>query len=1040
MQLTVTTEFMPNSPPMWNRVGSWWLLLTLAFCACASGQGGMNAISDDASPGFDADTRSAFGEACTAPEQCVSGVCYLGGESNDEAGTCSSACDDGCPSAYACNSENICVAATEFLCLQCTGDDECGGQGNRCIDYDAGSFCAADCSNAPDSCPDGFACEIVTGSSQGLLCVSESEVCCIDLDGDYRGRGDGCRAQDCDESDADIYDDALEICDTKDNDCDGTTDIDITDCQVADCRLGSTGYVMRANETCVAGACVEEAGDLCGLYSCDGGGADGDVCATSCDAEDDQKCSDVAHCEASSCEADLSDGSACDELSDCAGGHCQNGYCCAAGDCCVVASDCPSFGTLDPVCENPSTCQGARGEAICSAGNTCATTGTTQDDSACTAATVADDCGFFLPVLCNGQIEQSAPTCPTTCGNDTNCDPGAFCDAATNTCLEDVVDGQTCTSDSQCQAGHCQNGFCCQGGDCCASATDCPASYSTDPSCTIISACQGQHDMAVCTNSECGTVTNAPNDSACTVSTVADTCGPYRSVVCNGAISQAEPDCATNCTSNLQCDSDAYCNAQGQCEFDEPNGGVCDNDSQCAGGHCQNGFCCATGDCCADSGDCGHLDSGPVCDSQTSCQGSRVDGVCEASFQCNATQVDDDSACAGLPSNDCGPYPGVSCNTSQSQSSNQAGLCSGSCTADGDCDVSAHCQDTVCVPDAGQGGFCTLQSDCGSGLICVDSVCCGSACSGSCEACDLSGTVGTCSLVPDGQDPDTECGSVDCSGFFFGWQSNTCYEKAGVSAAGATCGGNNACGSVTEECTAQVARGPAALSCDATCQSPNLSSCDGTTPGTCTNLDLGTETCGVGACEVTTALCNNGSPQTCVPNSGAATNESCDGIDNDCNGSIDDGLAADSYEVNNTCASNFYLGLLGEGLSETRTDMTLYTAGDEDWYRELTTEDFTGCVPDVDEEYEYAVVMTPPTGSDFDLQLCYNSFTDSSCTVDCFTSVLGGDQAESITVTWAGPCGGGTNDGVNFFIRVYPYLGANSCEPYTLQTTFSKTN
>ena len=114
------------------------------------------------------------------------------------------------------------------------------------------------------------------------------------------------------------------------------------------------------------------------------------------------------------------------------------------------------------------------------------------------------------------------------------------------------------------------------------------------------------------------------------------------------------------------------------------------------------------------------------------------------------------------------------------------------------------------------------------------------------------------------------------------------------------------------------------------------------------NLDLGTETCGLGVCEVTTDRCVAGSSQTCVPNSGAATAESCDGIDNNCNGSTDEGLPVDAYESNDTCGSNFFLGLLGEGLSETRTDMTLYTSGDEDWYRELTTEDFTTCTTGVD--------------------------------------------------------------------------------------------
>src|SRR5262249_32511476 len=51
---------------------------------------------------------------------------------------------------------------------------------------------------------------------------------------------------------------------------------------------------------------------------------------------------------------------------------------------------------------------------------------------------------------------------------------------------------------------------------------------------------------------------------------------------------------------------------------------------------------------------------------------------------------------------------------------------------------------------------------------------------------------------------------------------------------------------------------------------------------------LGTITCGVGACARTIPACVNGQPQTCVP--GQPSPEVCDGIDNDCNGQVDDGL------------------------------------------------------------------------------------------------------------------------------------------------------
>lgn len=1017
------------------------IMVLFLVAACASGRSASDAAPSDSTPVTDADTRSAFGEPCSDNAKCQSGIC-LDAEA-DELGWCSTSCKEGCPSGYACRTKDtVCVAASQFLCAACTSDADCGGESNRCIEYAGGRFCASDCANSADVCPGGFSCQEQHADSSllGILCVSDSALCCIDADGDSRGQGDDCRAADCNDEDPTIYNDAQEVCDGKDNNCDGEVDLHATDCATAACRLSSNGYLMRAAETCTAATCVPQAEVMCGLYTCADGGEQGDECATSCDAEDDSKCTESAHCDDSLCESDLPDGSICDESSDCGSSHCQNGFCCATDDCCQIASDCPSFGSFDPMCEDSHSCQGTVGAAVCTAGNSCATTGEEQNDSACSLSTMASDCGFFLPVFCNGQVDQVAPSCATNCTSSAQCDNNAFCDPTSNLCVEDRVDGGQCSSDNQCQSSHCQNGFCCGTGDCCSSANDCPTSFSTAPSCTVPSACQGQRDLAQCVSSECETLFNASDDSACTSSTVANACGPYPSLVCSGVISQTPPECPTSCTGDTQCDANAYCNSQGQCEFDEGNGSSCAGNSQCVSGHCQNGFCCATGDCCAGNDDCNHLDVAADCDSQSTCQGSRTDGVCQTNSQCTATQISDDSICAGLKSNDCSLYPAIRCTSATTQASNQAALCSASCVSDADCDASAHCQGNSCVPDIGAGGFCDQQSDCSSGLVCVDSVCCDNICAGTCGACDLQGSVGTCSLIPGGMDPDAECDSIDCSTFYFGWEGGTCFAKANVSAALATCGGDGACASQPDECSAQSARGPAALVCDPICQSPNLSSCTGTTPGTCDNLSLGTETCGTGACQVAVNRCSDGSSQSCVANSGAATAEVCDRIDNNCDGNVDNGLPSDDYELNNSCQSHYFLGLLGEGLSQSYHDMTLYTAGDEDWYRQKTTEDFTTCISGVDEEYSYTVTLTPPLGKDYDLEVCYNSFTDSSCTLDCFSNELGGDAPEVIALAWAGPCGGGTNDGLNFFIRVYPFLAANSCEPYSLDTEFLKTN
>jgi hypothetical protein len=55
--------------------------------------------------------------------------------------------------------------------------------------------------------------------------------------------------------------------------------------------------------------------------------------------------------------------------------------------------------------------------------------------------------------------------------------------------------------------------------------------------------------------------------------------------------------------------------------------------------------------------------------------------------------------------------------------------------------------------------------------------------------------------------------------------------------------------------------------------------------------DLGSLTCGTGACERTVAACLDGEPQTCTP--GSPTTETCNGTDDDCDGQVDEDFDQD---------------------------------------------------------------------------------------------------------------------------------------------------
>ena len=148
--------------------------------------------------------------------------------------------------------------------------------------------------------------------------------------------------------------------------------------------------------------------------------------------------------------------------------------------------------------------------------------------------------------------------------------------------------------------------------------------------------------------------------------------------------------------------------------------------------------------------------------------------------------------------------------------------------------------------------------------MCADGVCCDEACEGTCRACDLPGSAGTCRDVAASQDPDDECDGVACTGYYFGFVDKTCYLRAPVDDAGATCDGDGACEDVATLCSS-AARGEASTACHADCQEPTAKTCEGTTPGACTNISGGTQTCGVGACKVTADRCESGDYKECVP-------------------------------------------------------------------------------------------------------------------------------------------------------------------------------
>lgn len=460
------------------------------------------------------------------------------------------------------------------------------------------------------------------------------------------------------------------------------------------------------------------------------------------------------------------------------------------------------------------------------------------------------------------------------------------------------------------------------------------------------------------------------------------------------------------------------------------DGIACTENSDCVSGHCSNDRCCASGVCCALDADCPGHDAGATCNDAGTCQGTRSDIAC-VGYRCmDLGPVDDDSGCAGLVASECGPYPALLCTDESEQPVAQASLCSDTCASDADCDQGGHCAgDFTCVSDGAIGDPCLRSDECSSGLQCVDSVCCTSACEGLCRACDVAEHRGTCWNIGLGEDPDEECDGFSCAAFFWGWAGNTCWSRDAAPDAAVGCDGEARCQSPAQVCPASE-QGSATTTCDALCQKPAVSTCEGTLAGACDNIapEPASETCGVGQCERMTPRCTDGVSIRCQP--GAPSAEVCDNLDQSCSGIADDTVAgaADPGEPNNVCGDPTVLGTVDEPDAAQTWTATIYPASDtSDWYRLYAQERGGSCIPGTDKEHRIALTLEPPSGADcvdYDLNLY-----DDNCAF--LTSVpSNGCSVERITHSWTGACG--VDSSRYFRVEVRAVGAAWECRPYAL--------
>ena len=129
------------------------------------------------------------------------------------------------------------------------------------------------------------------------------------------------------------------------------------------------------------------------------------------------------------------------------------------------------------------------------------------------------------------------------------------------------------------------------------------------------------------------------------------------------------------------------------------------------------------------------------------------------------------------------------------------------------CDTGKVCNSGQCSSPGESATTCTTNSQCASGY-CVDGYCCNTACSGACQACNIFGSAGICTNVPDGTDPANECATTTCTNYIYGSVNPTCYRYATNTSKNGTCNGGGACySSLTDICSGQ---GTATITCGST--------------------------------------------------------------------------------------------------------------------------------------------------------------------------------------------------------------------------------
>jgi len=584
-------------------------------------------------------------------------------------------------------------------------------------------------------------------------------------------------------------------------------------------------------------------------------------------------------------------GSLCTLGSECASSFCIDGHCCDTA-CSGLCESCDS-GTCSPIVVGTDPANECTGTGTC--GGVC------DGARACMYPPANTDCGTCARCSGNGLC--------VPVGADT--DPGNSC----TTC-------RTCDGIGACKLvanGQDPQNDCSDQGPC-----------GLDGMCNGSGACRYYGVSTIFAPASCNAGTNIYSypDTCSGLGTVNDggtaSCNPY---TCSTAI------CRTGCTQQSDCATGFFCDISGTygqigvCLAKRTDGSACSNDTrdfECAGGYCNNGFCCtnSTGSCCAADANCSSLAQAATCDSTSTCSGYRVDATCSASV-CQTAKVSDPSGCNGqiCAAGSCSGTGGLSW-TPQSQC-NISGTCKET-SSPTNCDDGALCTNDFCSPSSGCSHINnTVSRACYSGPQGTENI---GLCHGGTQTCS-GGSFGACvgEVVPATEtcsgNTDENCNgqineqnAVGCTYYrldndydTFGILSPTprCYCAPGIAYLGASPDNYTATNSGLTDCNdnnASVHPGRAE-----TCSTAYDDNCDGAInengASGCVFYSQDLDRDGYGNMNGPAAECrctatvpwdsiNRTDCNDSVASISPGRTEICNGIDDNCNGSIDDGSIA----------------------------------------------------------------------------------------------------------------------------------------------------